>query len=88
MDIHRLVVAIILIAGVGSRAFAQQGTSSIRGRVADEQGAALPGVTVTVTHQDTGVARQTVSGPDGTYLVSNLVPGVYVLTATFKASAN
>ena len=43
----------LLVAGmwmIGSTVAAQQGSSSIRGRVADEQGGALPGVSIVVTH--------------------------------------
>ena len=53
-----------LLLGVAT-AFAQQGTTEIRGRVLDAQGAMLPGVTVTVSNQDTGMFRETVSGADG-----------------------
>ena len=38
---------------------AQQGTTEVRGRVVDPQGAVLPGVTVTVRNQDTGMFRET-----------------------------
>ena len=50
-----------LLLGVAT-AFAQQGTTEVRGRVLDPQGAMLPGVTVTVRNQDTGMFRETVSG--------------------------
>ena len=60
-----------------STAFAQQGTASLRGRVADEQGGVLPGVTVVVTHQESGVYREVVSNADGSYFVTGLVPGHY-----------
>ena len=62
-------------------AAAQQGTSELRGRVIDEQGAVLPGVTVTVTNQATGMFRTTVSGADGSFIASGLVPGTYRATA-------
>ena len=40
----------------------------------------LPGVTITVTNQDTGVFRSTVSNADGTYFISGLAPGMYTVT--------
>ena len=40
---------------------AQQGTAEVRGRVLDGTGASLPGVTVTVKNQDTGMFRETPS---------------------------
>ena len=42
----------LLMAGVAG---AQQGTAEVRGRVLDGTGAALPGVTVTIKNQDTGI---------------------------------
>jgi len=69
-----------LLLGVGS-ASAQQGTTEVRGRVLDAQGAMLPGATVTVRNQDTGMFRETVSGEDGTFFVSGIVPGFYAVEA-------
>jgi Carboxypeptidase regulatory-like domain/TonB dependent receptor-like, beta-barrel len=63
---------------------AQQGTSAIRGRVVDQQQAVLAGVTIVVTHAENGTTRETVSGPDGTYLVPALVPGPYRVTAQLQ----
>lgn len=71
-------VAASLMAGVAE---ARQGVASIRGRVTDEQKGVLPGVTVTVTHRGSGVARETVSGSDGTFSVPALVPGPYQVGA-------
>jgi hypothetical protein len=61
----------------GAVARAQQGTTELRGQVTDSQGAALPGATIVVRNQDTGMFRQTTSNPDGTYFVSGIVPGAY-----------
>ena len=72
-----------LLLGVAT-AFAQQGTTEVRGRVLDPQGAMLPGVTVTVRNQDTGMFRETVSSPDGTFIVSGIVPGRYELSAELQ----
>jgi Carboxypeptidase regulatory-like domain/TonB dependent receptor len=60
---------------------AQQGTSEIRGRVVDQSGAVLPGVTVVLTNEDTGVFRETISGADGSYVASQLIPGRYSILA-------
>ena len=72
-----------LLLGVAT-AFAQQGTTEVRGRVLDPQGAMLPGVTVTVRNQDTGMFRETVSGQDGTFIVGGIVPGRYELSAELQ----
>src|SRR4249920_3108330 len=60
---------------------AQQGTGEIAGKVTDEQGAVLPGVAIVVTNEETGVFRDLVSGPAGTYFASQLVPGRYRIDA-------
>src|SRR4029077_9493790 len=61
--------------------YAQQGTTELRGRVVDAQGGILPGVTVTVRNQATGMFRETVSGADGSYIASGLTPGTYEIVA-------
>ncbi len=58
-----------------SLALAQQGTADLRGRVTDQQGAVLPGVTIVVRHQESGLFRETVTGADGTFLMSGMTPG-------------
>jgi hypothetical protein len=68
---------------VGAAA-AQQGTSELRGRVLDGTGAAVPGVTVTVKNQDTGLFRETVSGESGAFIATALVPGRYEVSATLQ----
>ena len=54
-----------------------QATSTFNGRILDQGDAVLPGVTVTVTNQNTGVVRTTVSNEEGLYFMPGLEPGVY-----------
>jgi hypothetical protein len=61
---------------------ARQGAASIRGRIVDQQQAVLPGVTITVTHLQSGILRETVTAAEGTYVVPGLLPGPYRITAT------
>jgi hypothetical protein len=56
---------------------AQLPTASLGGIVSDPNGAVIAGAKVTITNQDTGVAREQSSGPEGTYFFTNLAPGVY-----------
>jgi hypothetical protein len=63
---------------------AQQGTSEIGGRVTDQQGGVLPGVAIVITNEDTGVFREVVSSADGSYFVSQIVPGRYRVTAKLE----
>ena len=62
-------------------ALAQQGQSSLQGRVSDSSGLALPGVTITVIHEGSGVFRNLVSNSDGSYFATGLVPGPYRIEA-------
>ena len=67
-----------LVAGVGE---AGQGSSAIRGRLTDQNEGVLPGVAITVTHAESGTIRETVTGADGTFSISGVVPGPYRITA-------
>ena len=49
------------------RRVAQLSTAQLNGRVTDESGALLPGVTVTATQTDTGVTRTDVTDGNGSY---------------------
>ena len=78
------LLTLVLLVGVAAEA--QQGGATIRGRVTDQQEGILPGVALVVTHMENGTVRETVSGPDGTYLVPGLVPGPYRVVAMLEAS--
>jgi hypothetical protein len=76
-----LFVLLSSLALSSDPAFAQQGTADLRGRVIDPQGAVLPGVTIVVRHQESGLFRETVSSADGTFLMSGMTPGIYEVSA-------
>jgi len=61
-----------------------QATAQLGGRVTDESGAVLPGVTVTVTQTDTGFTRTVVTDETGTYVMPNLPTGPYRLEASLQ----
>ncbi len=75
-----LAVAAFLCAG-SFTASAQQGTSEIGGKITDAQGGVLPGVTVVVVNEDTGLVREVTTGAGGHYLVSQIMPGRYRVSA-------
>src|SRR5438105_1948005 len=78
LAIAALAVFLVLPANLAA---AQRQASAVQGRVVDESGGALPGVTVVVTNEGSGMFRQVVSNADGSYFVTNLVPGTYGITA-------
>jgi hypothetical protein len=53
-------------------AFAQQGAAELRGAFVDQQQAVLPGVSITIRNQDTGMFRETISNADGSYFVAGV----------------
>ena len=79
---RRFVIVLVGLLVVSAwPALAQQGQSSMQGRVSDSSGLALPGVTITVTHEGSGVFRNVVSNSDGSYFATGLVPGPYKVEA-------
>ncbi|MBI1873208.1 MAG: TonB-dependent receptor [Acidobacteria bacterium] len=68
---------VLVLAGTA----AAQSYSELRGRVIDEQGAVMPGVTIVARNQESGQFREIVSGADGSYLMTALLPGVYEISA-------
>src|ERR1700722_12749909 len=69
---------VVLIFGVTSLR-AQQVTGRILGSVMDASGAAVPNASITITNQDTGVVRSTVSTSDGLYDDPQVPPGTYTV---------
>ncbi|MDQ6662854.1 MAG: carboxypeptidase regulatory-like domain-containing protein [Acidobacteriota bacterium] len=61
-------------------ALAQSGASSIQGTIQDLTSAALPGCSVHVVNQSTGVVNDTTSNGSGFYSVPGLFAGGYTLT--------
>ncbi|HVF60444.1 MAG TPA: TonB-dependent receptor [Thermoanaerobaculia bacterium] len=74
------VVAFLLLAGVP--AFAQQTTGNVFGTVEDEQGAALPGVTISLTGG--GAPQVFVTDAQGGFRFLGLSAGSYQLSAALE----
>jgi hypothetical protein len=71
--------------------YAQEGTSTLRGVIVDQGGAVVPGATVSVANQATGLNRRsaTTTG-NGEYVFTSLIPGAYRVTVEaqgFKKAA-
>ena len=77
-----LLIALAFAAlSVAAPARAQQQLGGIQGTIADQTHGVLPGVAVTVTNLDTGVARTATSNESGLYRVLSLEPGRYKVVA-------
>ncbi|HET9831914.1 MAG TPA: TonB-dependent receptor, partial [Vicinamibacterales bacterium] len=81
---RHLFGAAMLVLLSCAAAFAQQTTGTITGRVLDQQGAAVPGVTVTAKSATTGFTRSEVSDAEGVYRLSALPVGSYDVTAELQ----
>jgi hypothetical protein len=75
-----LVAVFALIATLSAATAWGQERGRIGGTVLDASGAVVPGAKVTITSQDTGIARSTETDASGNYLVPLLPVGTYSLT--------
>ena len=57
-------------------------TGRISGVVRDPGGVALPGATIRVTNQSTGVSSRATTAADGRYAAADLAPGAYTVSAS------
>jgi hypothetical protein len=81
----RLMAALLLLSpALPASAQSQAVNGTIEGIVKDTSGAALPGVTVTVTNTDTGAQRIVLSGEEGTYRAPLLPLGRYDVIAELQ----
>jgi len=80
-------VAALGILGLAAGAFAQTFQGSIRGLITDTDGGVLPGVSVTIENEDTGVTRTAVSNAVGEYVFANLQPATYTVRAELSGFA-
>jgi len=58
------------------------GTASLQGAITDPTGAAISGASVTLTNNDTKVARNTTTDSEGRYSLPNIPPGPYTLSVS------
>jgi hypothetical protein len=86
MSRMRLVslVVLFLVLGIASTLNGQTFRGAISGRVADQSGAVLPGVSVTATNDATSVSRTTTTSATGDFSVPDLQLGMYTVEATLQ----
>ena len=83
LPMSAMVMAVSLLLLTAGSAFAQLQTGNLYGTVTDNQGEALPGVTVTLAGK--GAPQVQVTNADGQYRFLSLSPGRYELTAELEA---
>ena len=69
--------ALLIVVACSVTVFAQQGTSTIRGTVADPQGNVVSGAAVTLTSLGTGATRTATTSESGVYVFDFLPVGDY-----------
>ena len=78
----RCVFALVIV--FSASAVAQETRGTIIGHVLDEQGGAMPGVTVTITNVDTNVSATLTTNSTGYYQAPLLLPGNYRVCAELQ----
>ena len=79
-----LFVSLAVVGVIGplsTTVWAQATTGEITGKVVDATGAVVAGTTVTARQDGTGFSRATKTNTSGEYLLTQLPPGKYTLTA-------
>src|SRR5690242_7328203 len=62
----------------------QEFRGTIAGRVTDNTGGVMPGVTVTATNAATNVKSSTTTSVEGTFTIPYLTPGSYAVSAALQ----
>ncbi len=62
-------------------------TGTLRGHIADQTGALIPGAAVTIANASGATVKTTIADSAGTYSVTGLAPGDYVVQATYEGFA-
>ena len=71
-----LTIVMFQVRHLGAQAVAN---ASVTGRVVDASGASIPNARVTISSNDTGVVRSTITNEEGIYSIPNLPVGPYRL---------
>ncbi|TWR25711.1 TonB-dependent receptor [Mucilaginibacter pallidiroseus] len=75
---------LLVIFMMTSAAYAQITTAVISGKVVDQKGASMPGVTISLLNTSTGTRYGTQTNADGRYSVNNIsAGGPYTISASF-----
>jgi len=78
-EVPTLLLSVFAISA--AVAFGQSPTGGVNGTVTDTTGGVIPGVTLTLTNQGTGIAATAATNPSGVYVFVSVAPGPYTLKA-------
>src|SRR5262249_6270739 len=84
----RLLAVLLVLSGGLVSAFAQAETGQIIVKVADPEGAVIPGASVTIKSAGTGFSQTRTSSEDGVAIFASLKPGFYDVIASSKGFAD
>jgi hypothetical protein len=79
-----VLLAALFAFALPSRLSAQVVGATVSGTVLDPSGAKVPNADIAITNVDTGITTKTTTKSDGVFVVPNLTPGSYDVTAVAK----
>jgi hypothetical protein len=82
-----LIPLLLTVAGLSLPTLRAQDQAEVSGRVVDQTGAVLPGVSLTLSHETSGHLFRTTSGETGDFVFPFVPPGTYSLTAELPGFA-
>src|SRR5262245_15813999 len=77
MTCFRLGVVFLFALALPTPVWPQASNSTVRGSVADSQGAVIPNARVKLTNTATGVVRDSITNNAGIYVFPGVIPGLY-----------
>src|SRR6478672_5565080 len=80
-EVLKTACLLTLVTMMSLRCAAQATSAEISGSITDSSGAVVPGATVTATNVETGTSQNTKSEDNGDYVITNVRPGTYTVTA-------
>ena len=84
MQTRRILAVALLAIAAASPLFAQDSRGRVQGTIADATGGVLPGVTVTLRNDGTGLETIRSTGSSGRFAFDQVDPGLYSITAALE----
>ena len=78
---------LVTLVAIASAAGAQTIMATVRGKVVDQQGAVLPGATISARHVETNTIRTVITTELGQFFMPSLPAGTYEVTASLEGFA-